>query len=382
MTTTVESDRGVISLRRLNVRAYATNHALSDLSTHVTAQGGLGVNSMPVFKSGTFKDSMGDQFTWKPEHMDQMVFNFQMLKDRGVLPNIPVRDGHRSAFGSGGALIGYVSDLRHDVDTGKLVADYEITEPTAIGKLQRGTYRARSAEVGLYETNDEAVYWPVFLGFAFVDIPAVEGLYEHRQANETQYSLMSQEDIVTVPDPQQPGAPTPPAPTPNPTAPAPAPNPAPQPVPAPTPAPGGPATASFSLNGHAESDFAAVQAHIAKLEGFVRETTDTNRKNFVSKLAADKKITQPQVDLLTPVVLTMDEKQYGDFAKAYEDAPIVPVLAPHAGAAGDGDADPRVDRIAVLQAQVQMHRRSGVPEEQIAKMPSAMELVSLTSARN
>src|SRR5689334_1810883 len=54
------------------------------------------VQRQPVFRSGTFRDSWGDQATYEPVHMKQMVENFAYLRNNSVFPEVPVRDGHSS----------------------------------------------------------------------------------------------------------------------------------------------------------------------------------------------------------------------------------------------------------------------------------------------
>ena len=177
-------------MERASVRYFQT--ALANRQVVDADSGGKTILSVPVFRAGTFKDSMGDQHTWTIEHLSQMVFNFNMLRERGTLPNVPVRDQHKSFFGSGGSVVGFVEGLRVEGQDEKgnalLVADLEITEPDAFGKIERGTWRSRSSEIGFYEDNDEAMYWPVFMGLAWVDLPAVEGLFESHQTSEDQFT--------------------------------------------------------------------------------------------------------------------------------------------------------------------------------------------------
>jgi hypothetical protein len=69
---------------------------------------------------------------------------------------------------------GYIADLRR-VGT-KLVADVRTTSEDMLEKITNGTYISRSAEIGMYEDNKGNIYDPILYGFAWVDIPAVEGL--------------------------------------------------------------------------------------------------------------------------------------------------------------------------------------------------------------
>jgi hypothetical protein len=130
------------------------------------------ISGIRIFRAGSFSDSMGVRSEWTVEDLDAMVANFTKLRSNGILPNVPVRADHSRSINS---VVGYFTNLYREGDY--LLADMELTEPDAVGKYQRGTYRSRSAEIGVYVTNDEQVYWPTVLGLAFCDIPAVEGLH-------------------------------------------------------------------------------------------------------------------------------------------------------------------------------------------------------------
>lgn len=386
---------------------FAAGNAVEGLSTHVADSGAFRVEGMPVFRSGTFKDSMGYQQTWEPEHLEQMVFNFNMLRDRGTLPNVPVRDGHRSFLGTGGQVIGYITKLTHDQSAGRLLADYEITEPEAAAKIQRGTFRARSAEVGMYETNDEATYWPVFVGFAFVDIPAVEGLY-NKKIEDGEYVLFTQnikETTVTAPVTQKSGGGRQPAQG-SPATPPDAPEVDGQRPGASGSSPTGgepaapvaataqvdaanhgaaqPGAFTFTVGGKPINDFAAVQRHITTLETAASEQRDAGRKAFVSGLAGSNKITQPQVESLTALALSMDDEQFGQFRAAYDAAPTQPLLAVH-GAPGTPGGTPKGtedanDELNILRETIAQHSRAGVSQAQIEKMPSFIRLRALEAS--
>lgn len=133
---------------------------------------GHAVVGMKIFRVGSFKNSAGESTKWTAADLRQMVENFHALRSNGIFPNIPVRENHGRDVRE---VVGYFTDLR--VDGKFLVADLDLTEPTAAERYTRGTYRARSLEVGSYETNNGEVYYPTVMGLAFCDIPAVEGLY-------------------------------------------------------------------------------------------------------------------------------------------------------------------------------------------------------------
>jgi hypothetical protein len=130
------------------------------------------LRNVEIFKSGTYR---GIQF--KNSGLDKMVANFHVLKDFGILPNVPVRADHPAFFGIGDVIDkvgGYVEDLRRVGN--KLVADVRVTSQNMWDKIQEGTYINRSAEIGTYDDNDGIIYSPILYGFAWVDIPQVEGL--------------------------------------------------------------------------------------------------------------------------------------------------------------------------------------------------------------
>lgn len=390
---------------KMNVRAFASQNALLDRQTNRDTNGVLHVGALPIFRSGTFRDSMGVQHTWEPEHLEQMVFHYNLLKDRGIFPNVPVRDGHPGIFGNGGAVIGYISDIRHDQAAGQIVADVEVTEPDAQGKLERGTFRARSAEIGMYETNDEAVFWPVLMGFAFVDIPAVEGLY----SKDSRYTAVTQEDtnvstptlaggaaaapapgtepataqtppsgvvlpagaVATVNPDGSPATPVPDAVGADGGAPVPPNEAAPQtpeqqnPSGAPTPVEGTPAAPAtnppatapaapaqhaapqgaftFTMGGRPTTDFAAVQARLTALEGFEQETYAAARRDFVTALASGPapKIAATQVDSLTALALGLSSEQFESFKASYAAAPASSLLAQHGQTTTNPDGQPQ-----------------------------------------
>lgn len=147
---------------------------------------------MPVFRTGEFKDSMGFSSKWTDMHLEQMVGHYNLLRASGVFADVPIRKGHGSLFGDPiDSLIGYVTGLSLEKRTSYvdgneynyLLADVEIIDPDAQEKINSGLWRNVSSEIGMLEGNDGAEYWPVFKGFAYVDIPAVEGLKEFSKSH-------------------------------------------------------------------------------------------------------------------------------------------------------------------------------------------------------
>lgn len=345
--------------------------------------GALLVTDMPVFRSGTFRDSWGEQSTWESIHMHQMVSHFELLKNSGALPDVPVREGHFTGIKG---LIGHHTSLRVEKMTSKvdgkeydyLLASYEITEPEAQGKIERGTWRNRSSEIGQYNTNDEAAYWPVYMGFAYVDIPAVEGLNGFAKDAQTPGDgpilLTDKDTAVTTPQTPAPAEPTTPA-----TPPAPPTPPAPAPTPTAHAAPAAPQ--AFSINGQNTTDYNAVQAHIVALEGFQKETREAARRAFVTSLIEGNKILASAKDDTEALVLSLNDEQFASYQKSFAAAPVIPQLgAVHGAPPPQGGApsmvDAAADAIEVAKAQVKMHRASNMRPEHLKATASYQKLVA------
>lgn len=330
-------------------------------SVETTDRGTWIVKGVEIFKAATFKDSMGDQKTWTREHLAQMVYHFNLLRDSDLFPNVPVRKDHGWSVDD---IVGWFTDLYiGGAENDRLLADIEFTEPDAFQKFDRGTFRSRSLEVGMYETNDEDFFWPVVMGLAFVDIPAVEGLHRGGQKVRA-FALAGAPDHRKESDvPQE---------------------------------------FKFRVMGQEHSDFAAVQAYITKLEGdhvalqsehasamSALETFRTaaadrkveDRKAFVAALAAgDKpKIVAPQVASLQELAAGMTDEQFAKFQESYEAAPALALLQPVG--AQDG-SDPKAksalaEELEILEGTVEMFRQSGLSEDQIKTKPSYARLQAL-----
>jgi hypothetical protein len=346
------------------------------------------VRNYPIFRAGTFRDSLGRQRTWTRENLDDMVKNFSRLKEQ--LPTVPVRANHgRDVQG----VIGWVIALRRKGD--QLLADFQFTEAEARSKFESGTYRNRSAEIGAYETNDEEMYWPVLMGFAFVDLPAVEGLhsahFSFAGAPSTRETPVPDEptnstgtattdttngsgvnihlhgagslagQAVTGTPAAEPGTPAAPQVT--------------EPV-------------KFTLNGAETTDHARVQAHIGLLEAFREETIKSGRSAFVNALAKDNKIAATQVDGLVELTASMSDDQFELFKKGYESAPASSLFASHTagvtnqngggapGPASTSGADAPLAELEKAEAIVAMHKRAGKSVEEIKATPSGKLLAA------
>lgn len=396
-----------------------STYASPNVQDMVNERGNHELRNIRIFKMGTFPDSFGIMHTWEDIHLEQMAMHYKLLKEGGFFPNVPWRADHTFSVDR---VVGYFTDIYRDPDDPSFLASsFEFTEPEAYDKWKRGTYRSRSLEVGMYETNDGAAFWPVVMGCAFVDIPAVEGL--HGKGNPVaSFSQVITDDKETSMDPTTTGTPpavppTPavapaPAPAPAPAAttpPAtppvepsnlqPAPAPAPQPAPAPAPAPqpsgqfGAPTAPTIMVFGRPTNDFAAVQQHVTTLETFRQETIETGRKEFVSVLAHANKIAATQVDSMAALVLTMTDEQFAAFRATYEAAPSAPLFAQHGqqpgnssvpqgpqGVPNDGQPSAEPTEMETLEEIVANHRRAGMTEEKVEKTASFRKLQALKSS--
>ena len=303
--------------------------------------------NVPVFRSGTFRDSMGEQLTWSHTHMLEMQNHYHLLRDMGAFEDVMVRAGHGSFFGDDPlkGVIGYVTDLRVEKMTSKndgqeysvLLADYEILDVDAQAKIGSGLWRNRSAEIGDFITNDDQVYGPTFVGFAYVDRPAVQNLNSFgAQRTEEPITIITEDSTMTQPTHQNP------------------------------PLPANPAPHVFRLGEKNSSDPAEVEAYIASLTSqnsnyaaqvaslteFRTEALKEARHSAIRALAdgPDAKILSTQVDGLIAFAdasLT-DDKAFQAWIATYSDMPSVGIVGtlpngdPAAGQFRAGDPDPKV----------------------------------------
>lgn len=344
----------------------------------------LVVQDVAVFRSGTFADSMGFVTSWESIHIDQFVAHFEMLKNRNIFADVPVRDGHPGFLISGqegnGKVVGYHTSLRaeerislHDGNPYTyLIAEYEILDPEAQEKIGSGLWRSLSAEVGRYVTNDGAEFWPVYWGVAYVDIPAVEGLKGFSK-NGTRY-IIEEESVGNTTNtanlvPELPAPPSPPATEGAHSAPV-------QPF-------------VFRIGGDETSDFAAVQSYVTGLEAeaeglrqFRTETIEAGRASFVDSLAASGRILASQVPGLNDFARTLSDEQFTAWRGSMELAPPSPVLANYTSS---GDTEPPVTgavdaatvRSDTLRSVIKQHQRAGLPSDKIKATNSYKELIAL-----
>lgn len=351
--------------------AFYTSHKDGEFSR--SEKGNPVVKGVRVFRVGTFRDSAGRQHTYDHEHLDQVAKNFNALRTNGRFPNVPVREDHTEFVRD---VIGYFTDLRRDGDF--LLADIEFTEPTAYDRWQRGTYRGRSLEVGSYTDNDENRHFPVALGLAMVDMPAVEMLYSlHRQGEPQEPTTMTQPSDVAPPKPATfriKGVSTSDAD-------------AiqsyiddlekrPEKLPDPVP------PAKFRISGLETEDQAAVQKHIEVLETFQANVAEGERADFVKALAKDNKLAASAVDQTTEFVKTLNAEQFAAYRKSFEDAPATPQHfgGTPAASAPATPATTETDEVEVLEGVVAQFRRAGMSDEKIAELPASKRLKELQAA--
>lgn len=291
--------------------------------------------NVPVFRSGEFADSLGRMKEWMPEQMSAMVANYDKLKADGNFTHVPVRKGHPSMFDGNvmDNLIGYITGLRTEVRASPLggddeeytflIADYEILDAEAQAKIDSGLFVNRSAEIGMYPTNAPVKeYWPAFMGVAYVDIPAVEGLNHNspaeaisafaKQHSSERYSIQMEVPMTdnSLPKPQLKGG----------------------------------DLAQFKIGGVDTTDYARVQSYIAEIESknadyaaqvstltgenttlkqFKIAAEQSDRDAFVTSLAqsidgAAPKLGAPQLDSEKAFARSLSDEQFGLYKTRWE----------------------------------------------------------------
>lgn len=351
----------------------------------------LAVSDMPIFRSGTFRDSMGFQHTWEDLHMAQMVSNFELLKSRRIFSDPPVRKGHPSFLSNSmDDLIGYVTSLRTEKRTNPadnkeytyLLANYDVLDETAQPKIENGLWKNRSSEVGFYLTNDDAEFWPVVMGFAFVDIPAVEGLNFSKMpgVGSTHSVMFEKEALVTTStvDTTNKGGdvvnPTSSAATSNNANSNTAISPATQPAQPASALATQTAPHSFQIAGQPVTDYAAVQTYIDSLEQFRSDTMTSARKNFVAGLAKDNKILASQVPGLEKFALSLSDDTYKEWIETFAAAPSAPLLGNQVDGTsnhnGNGSESAQDKKNEIDKGILNQHKLAGMPQSDIESTPA------------
>lgn len=346
----------------------------------------LMIEGKPIFRSGSFADSEGYEHEWADMHLQQMQMHFGLLSGNAIFEDVPIRKGHpdRGGLFGGSArntmdeLVGYITAVnieeRVNPSDGQsytyFLADLEIIDEDAKKNIQSGLWRNMSAEIGAFVTNSNAEYWPVMMGVAYVDIPAVEGLKVHAKASQ-QYSLILEEGMTQS---SLPGNPNPP-------------------VPGDTTDHGKGGTPAapfmFSIAGQTTTDFAAVQNHITAIEtentslrAFRKESEESARVNYVSSLVSGNKILEPQREAYVAYAQSLDPTAFAAWKG------LMDVTVPHtiAGpqAAGfsmsvqtSSEGDVAKARVNDLKAMISTHSMNQVPVDTIKTMASYKELIGL-----
>lgn len=349
---------------------------------YAKAGGGKIFQGVPVFRSGSFADSMGRRNTWEDLHIKQMVDNLTHLMNKKIIDSVPARDGHPEFLVHGmrgkGEVVGWhhsvTTEVRKNPVDGKeytyLLADYEVTAPYALDKIERGLFKNRSAEIVPYETNDEAEFWPVYLGFAFVDFGAVEGLNFSMSQGNRSFVVFGEspvkENIVSGDNTQVPGtllfgvsAPTsaPVAPVAQPTSP----------------------QFVFSCNGQNVTDYNAVQTYIRQLETFTRETREAGRRSYVASLVSSNKLAATQLDGQVKFALSLSDEQFAEWKTQWDSATPISTLAVHGSGSTNpnNSAQPNPDQgIEDAKAIVAMHKLNNMPEATLKSTESYRKLVA------
>lgn len=389
-TLTTEQVRNCVFVRNLGAGSSMFEKKVDGGQTALVIEG------KPIFRSGNFEDSNGFAHEWETLHMQQMCDHFTLLKEREIFADIPVRKGHADWGGifsdpvrnAMDELIGYMGNFRTEDRKNPtdgntytyLLADLEILDEEAIKKIKSGLWRNVSAEISGYRTNAGAEYWPVMMGVAYVDMPAVEGLKSQHSKAKNQFSLILEEDDMgpqnTNTDQKQQGTPAPPA------------------------APPAPpqvqqdfnrsaAPHVFKINGQDSSDYAAVQAHIAGLEqrNSVLETAhkeqfEAGKSAFVKGLVKDNKLSAASEESTLEYAKDLDEDQFSAWKKMMEALPVMSIT----GAQGAGfsqsheqvvQGDTVKERIVDLKGIVSMHQSGGMSPDHIMETATYKELVKL-----
>ncbi len=334
MTDTLEKKNTAILF---NSNTFAVNKP----SFSRNGDGTLAVKNVAIFRTGTFRDSYGDQHTYESMHMAQLVANYNLLKSQGILPDVPVRCDHPGFIGNVMRdVIGYVDALATvelvnpsgGATETYVLADFQILDRSAADAVETGLWRNRSAEISRYLTNSESEYWPVLTGFAYVDIPAVEGLNFSKMAaryKDTDTVVVNELTEDTVADENPSGTDN--GGSSNHSA-----------APQRPPVPGAPFT--FSLGeGKSTTDFGQVQnfingliaektaltTEVTDLKAFQASTKKANREDFVNGLGEKSVVLASQIEGLKEMVEDMTDEQFGKFQAVYSAAPVLPTLATH-----------------------------------------------------
>lgn len=330
------------------------------------APAGARLTGLGAFRAGTHTNSRGKESDWTVDDLHAMADNFKILAQDGSFKDVPMRVDHSFSLKD---VIGYISDVY--VKGEMLFVDVDITEPEEAAKYERGTYRARSAEIGKVKNSKGKALDNVLMGLAFVDIPAVSGLYSkptedieteqgepavEEDTNSAEADVLAAEftrgRTAGLKEAEEKFA---------------------------RPA------HRFTIAGEEESNYEIVQAHIDRLEAFQAESIVAARTEFVDSLVTGNVVPAPQAESLKSLVLGMTDDQFSAYKEIYADMPAHPAFGSYGPSGPDAeshDSGPTPEELVIANAEaiVEMHRLSGMSEEEIAKTPSAQKLAALKGA--
>lgn len=305
------------------------------------------VRGVKIFKAATFKDSRGRQHDWTTEELDEIVANFNQLRSDGAFVDVPIRLDHSKSIKD---VVGYFEAIRRESEF--LVGDWEFTKPEAAVEFNRGTFRSRSIEIGSYETNGAtpATYFPVAMGLAFVDIGAVEGLFNRHTPESNMDPVTFRIKGVSTAD-----------------------HAAVQAHIDELEKPVTPEVFTFKIGGEETTDFAKAQARITELETFAKEQHDTARTSFVDALVEAKKLTAPQGDDTKAFALGLSDEQFAQWKKSFDLAPVVfgnVVSSGNGSTNNTGGLDAAAQELITAERVIKGHVNTGMATEQIRKTGS------------
>lgn len=324
-----------------------------------------------VFRAGTFRDSRGRRHSVTVEYLKKTAANFHSLLAIGFQP--PIRANHGRNVNE---VVGYGLDC-YERD-GVLYQDVDFTEPDAIAKFKRGTYRFRSSELGVYESNSGERFFPALMGVAFVDTPAVEGLFSMASAEDSVAPDLESHFFMeasmadagpetettdtagTAPGRREFGASTVNIYTGSSNTTSGDDDPEPEPVAAAEPV-------KFTFGGEEIDDPAEVQRRISEFEAAMTAQRDVNRATFCKGLAEDNKLAAPLIDSMSEFAKSLNEGQWGMFTAMWEDAPELSLFANHADGVTNPDGeDPEADiDLEAAKQVVEFMKRNSYTDEQI-----------------
>lgn len=346
----------------VDVATFTTSTGLPPLVK--TDTGEFAVLGMPILKTGTFRDSSGRQHTFDTAYLENAVQNFYALKDSGVLPNVPMRKDHARSVDS---VVGYFENVYVDPTGEFLKCDFAFTDDAAANDYAKKKFRSRSIEIGPHTTNAEETYDPVIMGCAFVDLPAVEGLYSHPSAGSTVFPFEEIEQMASftikgVPTTDEKRV---------------------QEYIAELEA-AKPQVHEFTLGTTKLTDPAAVQTQLDRIpafETFMGETRAAGRIAAVDAAVAANKLSAPQAAGVKAFVATLTDDQFAAWKTTTDAAPAIPAFGTHMGG-GNGDSrnpaeqNGAPDAIADAQEMVKMQKLGNVPVERIKESASYKRLMA------